>query len=715
MIIFPINIQSSNILLEQRLILISIISRILYPKFIYDKNNNNNKNNKKSNRATILSYFGGLNNNNELSQLIGLILLPFRNLILSLSSTNNINNNNNNNNESIIISNNSDEDNLIIEEQINFLKEYTTNIQSFEIFLQNIRNNNKNNNKIFIIPLNIQINTLQLIEYLLLHERSTLISFLPLLCSVMFWMLKQADDRIKKIKSNSSRRGDDGNHHHDDDEDMTDNINKNGYEIRKELSDLRSIKQLIFSRMSIIIQVYPKQFTPVNRHTTSINTLSSSLYIYLQTYLELSMSTLLIMSQELTQHRSSLLDSILYLSLDRSLLPILIDPNYTFSNKLIPLLFHMLAAKNVVITIINGIFDFIEILLLIDEEKELLDKKAKRTNTQKVTVIKVIKHNNGQTIRQETTAEQKNDNNMSDVMTDGGDGHHHNENTDENIQEINYLSSLTQQMWTQHITIFLSSMYTYLSSYIEKQHNKIFPRLELSLLARVSRYVNDNNNANQMAELMIIFLKRCNDRKQYIRYELTQEQQQENNKIEENIIHIIQHLLPLLNQELTQTIVLLFAKQLYTTNDVLLRILICECLTIAAKIYSSSSSSSLVSVASFLSSLCAIIRTNRLDEIDYTARTTAYQVFMDRYIREWDESQLEIAIPCVMRDLMNDEFGVRSQAVSALTALITHLKAQQRNAERPPLIITGTIYTTMKQGKDSFSHTLSSSLAFIFE
>ena len=340
------------------------------------------------------------------------------------------------------------------------------------------------------VDLGKQVGFVRLLDALLSQMRSVLRGYLPHLLVILLAALKRANERIDDFRNRAAAKPeedvgtDDAIADEQADDDSADTDGKDEKRVQKEL---RGLRQLVFSRMATIVDVYHAHFCPSDASA------APDLTPFLSRFLDLAAPSISLLAAEHTQHKGGLLSVLLAMSVHPTLVPTLArSPN------LLPSVFSLLSAVNASPEVIKAVLSLCEHLLsiqqdavaILEEERTALDRAGTPRRA-----LSSSRHSIDRVMMDSSDEEADEDTPTSTPADDAA--------TQRSREQTKALAALVEAAWRQHIGAFLHHMHAYLSSTFSAAY---YPRRELSIIARVSLYASEPDSARRLIALLLPFL-----------------------------------------------------------------------------------------------------------------------------------------------------------------------------------------------------------------
>ena len=515
-----------------------------------------------------------------------------------------------------------------------------------------------------------QVGLLRLLETLLSQMRSVLQGYLPHFLIVLLAMLKRANDRIDEYRRAQAGEeepliGEERDEQEGDEEEEAAGGPSEEVDEKREQKQLRSIRQLVFSRMASILELYHASFFP------SPLPAPVDLTPFLSHFLTLASPSIALLPIEQTQHKGALLSALLTLSLHPTLVPVLAQ-----SPTLLPAVFSLLSAPKASPDVIKTVLSLCENLLAreddarrAEEEEQAQSEQRKRPKKPRPSAARMLDSSDEEAEKEERDEEAGASRNR--------------ESGDRSRQQAKRLAGVVQAAWRAHISCFLHHVHAYLSSSFSSTY---YPRRELSIIARVAGYASEPASAQALTSLLLPFLSHLSKAKarEWKAERVEDAKMRSKESVQHSLLSILHSTVPL--HPAPASLVPFLSRQFLLIHSNANRTLLTRIFTLLA-----TRIPSLTPVASLLSSLTAI-NAARLDEPDYDAIVTAYTAYT-AHVTDWSVEQHTPVLYLALHQVGWEELAVRGQASQALKAF-----ADVRGSEVEAAVM-GIIFPAIKRGQ----------------
>ena len=457
---------------------------------------------------------------------------------------------------------------------------------------------------------------------------------------------------------------------------------------RAEQKALRSIRQLVYSRMAAVLDLHPALFSAASSPSPDLSP-------YLHHFLSLSAPSISLLSRENTQHRGGLLSSILVMATHAPLLPTLLS-----SPLLLPAAFSLLSAVNVSAEVVKAVLALSEQLLDREDAGRQAEQDEREEEERKLkTAAGVSAKARGRAKGRSATIDR--------MMLDSSDEEAEEEEeaamrTEEDElravaarQEAKALSSLVQVAWRQHVSCFLLHMAGHLQSSLSSSSP---PRRELSIVARVSRFVCEAESAQRLTGLLLPFLSHLSNSKQRNWGKAAGRRQggegrlQGKDELQHSVLSVLHHTVSL--HPAPASLVPSLSRQLLSVTAIPNRSLLASIFSLLA-----AAVPWLQAVVPVLDGMTAK-SSSRLDEPDYDRILSAYTLYATR-MPELQPEQHEVVVFLMLQHVQHEELAVRGVAAQTLKELCTLLSNRDSDDGRKAAqrLLLGLLYPEIRRGQ----------------
>jgi U3 small nucleolar RNA-associated protein 20 len=713
---FQLNSEGSIIAPQHRMHTAALIIRALYPKLIARKLTKS-KSTLQTRRAAILAYLAGLNTE-ELQHLLVISVKPFLHILNVAAGSEN---------QQTLAKTSAKKGKTPAKHEIGAALGQELPRTGPNWSLERAVSYNFD----YSVPVAKQLGFLKLLDFMLKQLRSVIQPFLPQIATILLHLLQNSNRIIEKEGLTGENEGELEAQPITEEEAEEDAQVDENFEFlrRKELKQLRDVRQLIYTRFASMIDDYSGLF-------------SGELRDYLQLYLKITLPATEKLSLQGTQHRGGLIESFVAASKHTLLLPVVyLEPRY----HLLPLIFKIFAAKNVHKAVIGAVLEILENLLdqlELGEQLKLENIKASAAASEKS--INLIK-SNGTRISTDIYSSDEEMAGGSDSSSEeelrkmrGKKGQKARnpvfqpvELTAEEKQHRELLinvSSPLKLLISGQTAALLSSITVYISSLSSANLSnsntnfqlKVFPAREFDLISKFSPFVTESSSAQQLMQLLQPFLQAADkniDLNAFNPANLARNQAGNSapipkrrlpskEQIKFNILSIMRAVVHLIPEP--SAFISFFSRQFFTLQTLRNRHL-------AAQIFQElirgvSSLSPTAKLLLQLNSVTSSAQRSKIDEIDYEGRLAGYKEFESKAASLGEKQLLALSYQ-FLHDLYEEELALRSNAVNALSIIISRTPAPQQQggedamqeessgSRTVPHLISTVIFPALKKGK----------------